>query len=66
MIPASVMSRETKAMHKKWLETPGKGGRPHKNTTVRVTFIPPATNQYAWDISPYENAWDLIEEKLAD
>ena len=66
VIPAAVMSRETKAMHQRWLETPGKDGQPHKDTTVRTTFIPPAKNQYSWDISPYKNAWELIEEKLAD
>ena len=66
VIPAVVMSRETKAMHQRWLETPGKDGQPHKDTTVRTTFIPPAKNQYSWDISPYKNAWELIEEKLAD
>ena len=53
-------------MHQRWLETPGKDGQPHKDTTVRTTFIPPAKNQYSWDISPYKNAWELIEEKLAD
>ena len=34
--------------------------------TVRTTFIPPASNQYSWDISPYKNARPIIEEKLAD
>ena len=66
VIPASVMSRETRAMHQRWLDTPGKDGQPHKDTTVRTTFIPPASNQYSWDISPFNNAWHLIEEKLAD
>ena len=66
VIPASVMARETKAMHQRWLDTPGKDGQPHKETTVRTVFIPPAKNQYSWDISPYKDAWELIEEKLAD
>lgn len=66
VIPAAVISRETKAMHQRWLETPGKDGQPHKDTTVRTTFIRPAKNQYSWDISPYKNAWELIEERLAD
>lgn len=42
VIPASAMSRETKAMHQRWLDTPGKDGQPHKDTTVRTTFIPPS------------------------
>ena len=66
MIPAAVMSRETRAMHQRWLKAPGKDGQPHKETTVRTAFIPPASNQYSWDISAYKNAWELIEEKLAD
>ena len=66
VIPASVMSKETQEMHHRWLNTPGKDGRPHKDTSVRTTFIPPASNQYSWDISSYKNAWHLIAEKLSD
>ena len=64
VIPSGVMAAETKAMHQKWLDTPGKNGQPHKDTTVRVSFIPPAANQYSWDLTPYENRWDLITDRL--
>ena len=66
VVPASVMSSRIQAAHQNWLETPGKDGRPHKDSSVRTVHIPPASNQYSWDISPYKNAWHLIEEKLAD
>ena len=66
VVPASVMSAQIKSAHQNWLETPGKEGRVHKDSTVRTVHIPPARNQYSWDVSPYKNAWHLIEEKLAD
>ena len=66
VVPASVMSSRIKAAHQNWLKTPGKDGRPHKDSSVRTVHIPPHKNQYSWDVSPYRNAWHLIEEKLAD
>ena len=66
VVPASVMSNRIKAAHQNWLKTPGKDGRPHKDSSVRTVHIPPHKNQYSWGVSPYRNAWHLIEEKLAD
>ena len=65
VIPAEVMSAETMKQLKKWLDTPGKDGQPHKESGVRTVLIPPASKQYSWDLSPFKNAWHLIEEKLA-
>ena len=64
VIPSAVMATQTQAMHQKWLATPGKNGEAHKDSAVRTAFIPPATNQYSWDLSPYEGRWDLIEAVL--
>ena len=61
MVPA--LMYETKAMHQRWLDTRKDG---HHTRHMKTTFIPPASNQYSWDISPYKNAWHLIEEKLAE
>lgn len=66
VIPAAVMSKQIRAAHQNWLDTPGKDGRLHKDNPMRTVHTPPASNQYSWDIHPYKNAWHLIEEKLAD
>ncbi len=65
IIPSAVMAENVYKAHKKWEQTPGKDGRQHsQDSKFRTVTIPPATNQYSWDISEYEDRWDLIEEKL--
>lgn len=66
IIPSKIMSKEIKAGHKKWLETPGKNNKPHKDTNMRNILLPPLKSPDGWDISCYRNRWDLIEEKLKD
>ena len=66
VVLASVMSGRVQAAHQNWLNTPGKDRQPHKNSSVRTVHIPPFKNQYSWDVSPYKNAWHLIEERLGD
>ena len=66
IIPASVMSRNIIDSHEKWLSTPGKDGRAHEDTAIRVVALPPFKAFNGWDVSEYENRWDLIEDKLAD
>lgn len=50
--------------HSLWLETPGKGGRPHEENDVRIIALPPYKGFNGWSISEYEDRWDLIENKL--
>lgn len=64
VIPAAVMSAETRQQHQKWLDTPGKDGQPHKESGIRTVLIPPNRREDYWDVSPYKNAWHLIEQKL--
>ena len=66
VIPAEVMAENISAAHQRWLSTPGKDGKPHNDSSVRTVHIPPHSNQYSWDVSPYRNRWDLIEAKLLD
>ena len=40
VIPAAVMSRETKEMHQRCLDTPGEDGKPRKEMTVRGAIYP--------------------------
>lgn len=65
IIPSSEMANHVKEGHKKWIETPGKNGRPHVDNTMRVVDIPPYKETYkGWNISCFKNSWHLIEEKL--
>jgi hypothetical protein len=65
VIPASVIAKQTKADFKKWVETPGKGGRPHDSeNTFRSLTLPPHVAPNGWDVSCYANRWDLIEDRL--
>jgi hypothetical protein len=65
VIPASDMAKNIQKGHQKWLQTPGRNNRPHAETAMRVVFIPPhGKSEFGWDVSPYRNAWHLIEEKL--
>lgn len=65
IIPSLIMSQNVKSHHAAWLALPGIKGQDHKDSKVRTVLIPPYTSPNAWDISPYHNRWDLIEEKLA-
>ena len=40
IIPSAVMAKNVKASHQKWLNTPGKNGRAHKDSKIRVVEIP--------------------------
>jgi hypothetical protein len=64
IIPSSVMAREVSKAHRAWLEAPGKRGQEHNDSTVRTVSLPPYTEMTGWDISEYQNRWDLIEQKL--
>jgi hypothetical protein len=64
IIPASVMATEMSKIHQTWLATPGKRGQEHNDSNVRTIALPPYKQITGWDISTYENRWDLIEQKL--
>jgi hypothetical protein len=64
IIPSRIMSERISEQHKKWLETPGKNGRKHEESSIRALMLPPRIGYSGWDISEYEDRWDLIEEKL--
>ncbi len=65
ILPSSVMAKSVYETHQRWLKTPGKNGRPHKDSAVRAVYIPPYKPTHGGlDISEYLGRWDLIEEKL--
>jgi len=64
IIPSKDIAKHVSHAHKLWLSTPGKNGQPHNDNDMRNVHLPPRTSRGGWDISPYRNRWDLIEEKL--
>ena len=65
IIPNEVMAKNVSEGYKQWVETPGaKGQQRSKENTIRAVSIPPRKNLNGWDISEFENRWDLIEAKL--
>ena len=52
VVPRSVVTRFAKRGHARWLETPRRDGKPHKDTPIR-TFLDPDDK--------YLNRWDLLE-----
>ncbi len=64
VIPCQDMAHHVKAGHDLWLKTPGKNGRPHQENKMRIVHLPPHVSNSGWDISPYCNAWHLIEKQL--
>lgn len=65
IIPVKDMAKNILEAHTLWLNTPGKKGQSHNPTTIRTVHLPPHKSMSGWDISPYRNRWDLIEQKLA-
>jgi hypothetical protein len=65
VIPAADMARNVSILHKRWLATPGQGGRQHKDSSVRAVNVPPNSYAHLWRIEAYRDRWDLIVEQLA-
>ncbi|RJP46134.1 MAG: hypothetical protein C4583_19370 [Anaerolineaceae bacterium] len=66
VIPSSVMAKEISKAHQAWLESPGKKGQEHNDSMIRIVTLPPHTSFTGWDVSEYQNRWDLIEQKLKE
>lgn len=64
IIPNRAMADNVTQKHRDWLNRPGRNGQPHNDNSVRGLLLPPCKSPDYWDISPYFNRWDLIEEKL--
>ena len=65
VIPSPIMSAGIAEDYRHWIETPGRGGRPHSATnTIRAVTLPPKISATGWDVSVYANKWELIESRL--
>lgn len=50
VVPRGVVAEYAAVNHQKWLDTPGRGGRPHKDTTMRKFRDPEGQYLDRWDI----------------
>jgi hypothetical protein len=64
IIPSRDMARNVKEAHDLWLNTLGARGQVHRDSKVRIVHLPPVKSLEQWDISPYLNKWELIEQAL--
>lgn len=68
VVPSDCVADVLFAAHRKWLETPGKNGRPHKDGSMR-RFLPDYSRTYGADknpypagwLDPYRDAWHLLK-----
>lgn len=64
IIPSREMARNVSEGHEKWLTAPGRNGRAHNDSKVRAVSLPPYRPFWSWDITPFRDRWDLIDEVL--
>lgn len=64
VIPSAVMAKNISEAHQKWMDTPGRDGKEHQESKVRIVTLPPRTGFNGWDVTEYRNRWDLIADKL--
>lgn len=64
VIPSREIAKHVAKDHSIWLSGVAKNGQARQDSNVRVVHLPPRKSITGWDISPYENRWDLIEAKL--
>jgi hypothetical protein len=63
LIPAPIVSEVLRASHAAWLATPGRGGRSHRDTPMRMILddyrFPVPGYPPAW-LDKYRERWDLL------
>lgn len=55
IVPSKMVAERVAISHQKWLETPGKGGIPHKDTSMRQFFL--VNHEY------YPSNWEEILDR---
>jgi len=62
IVPAGEMSKNVRALHKKWLKIPKKNGAPQKDNTIRKVHV--GKSGYDYDICQWQDRWDLIDNVI--
>lgn len=65
VVPSEIVADVLMRTHQAWLATPGKGGRPHKDSKIRriLPWLPSPIPGYegSW-LEAYRERWDLLAE----
>ena len=68
IIPTPTLEKLVQESHQRWVDTPGKDGRPHGVTTMRTIWIDNDENKvghgYALTLARYHNAWNLLDDSV--
>ena len=66
IVPSSIVSKNVREGHSKWLSGEGKNGRVRNDSDVRTIMLPPHKSATGWSIEQYRNRWDIIEDMLKE
>lgn len=66
VVPCAEMAANVTAHHQRWMSELGRKGQARKDSNVRAVAVVDKAAPYFWNISDYENRWDLIEALLSD
>ena len=50
IVPSSIVANEVRTGHQNWLDTPGRGGRLHRDNSMRKFSVKDEEGKNAWDI----------------
>lgn len=64
IVPSAEMARNVAAFHRRWLDAPGKGGRPHRDNAVRAVAVAAGARPCFWPVMEYRERWSLVEDRL--
>jgi hypothetical protein len=64
IIPSDELSKNVKAAHRMWMETPGVKGQMRNDSNIRTVHLPPHCSFSGWNIEKFKNRWDIIESLL--
>lgn len=64
IIPSKEMAVNISKANQKWVNSPGIRVIQRKNTNMRTVYLPPKCCYGGWNLSEYQDRWDLIEERL--
>ena len=67
IVPSKIVANTIKKSYKKWLETPGKNGQPHRDTNIRVFLDKEDLYFDKWDLLSYQSVDDrLVSSNIYD
>ena len=66
VIPSADMATHVAAEHAAWLAAPGVKGQERRDSKMRIVHLPPRVSPGGWDLAPYRDQWQLLEDHLRE